>query len=64
MPDLTMRAARPTGRSRRPKTFNTGRVCAHETCSTRISLYNRSDSCFVHAPKHYPRLRGVVTAEG
>ena len=64
MAELTMRAARPTGRTRRPKTFNTDRICSYESCETRISRYNRSDRCHLHAPRHYPRLRGVVTAEG
>lgn len=52
-----------TGRRRRPKTFDEGRICRDESCDTMLSRYNRSDLCFNHAPTRFPRLRGEFTAE-
>jgi hypothetical protein len=57
----TMRAARPGERSRRPKTFDAGRVCRSEECDTIVSRYNQDDFCHRHRPRRYPRLRGVFT---
>jgi hypothetical protein len=56
-----MKASRPQGRSRRPKTYATGRVCSTKACETVLSQYNRADFCHVHKPVKYPRLRGVLT---
>jgi hypothetical protein len=56
-----MRASRPQGRSRRPKTYAAGRVCAAEGCDTILSRYNRAEYCNTHKPVKYPRLRGVLT---
>lgn len=36
------------GRGRRPKVGPQGRVCAEEGCTTRLSIYNRSERCFAH----------------
>jgi len=58
-----MKASRPAGRSRRPKTFEEGRVCAAPGCTTVLSKYNRSEYCNVHKPVKYPRLRGVLSSE-
>ncbi len=59
-----LKATRPSGRSRRPKTAEPGRVCAAEGCDTVLSKYNRSEFCNVHKPVRYPRLRGVLPSEG
>ncbi len=56
-----MKASRPQGRSRRPKTYATGRVCSTKACKTVLSQYNRADFCHMHKPVKYPRLRGVLT---
>ena len=56
-----MRAHRIGSSSRRPRTYNEGRVCVRKGCDTVISKYNRSEYCHTHAPPKYPRLRGVVT---
>ncbi len=32
------------------RTYPTGRVCADPGCSTRLSMYNRSDLCWQHEP--------------
>ena len=57
----TLKANKVGSRSRRPKTYTKGRVCAHKACDTRISQYNKAEFCYTHAPARYPRLRGVVT---
>ncbi len=47
---------RPSGRN--PKTFDKGRVCTDPDCDTKLSTYNRNDTCFRHSPIRYPRTRG------
>jgi hypothetical protein len=56
-----MKASRPKGRSRRPKTFDEGRVCVSKECDTVLSRYNRAEFCHTHRPVKYPRLRGVLS---
>jgi hypothetical protein len=55
-----MKASRPQGRSRRPKTYDEGRVCGSKKCETVLSRYNRAEHCHMHKPVKYPRLRGVL----
>lgn len=43
---------------RSPKTYTKNRVCAHRSCSTKLSMYNARTLCRVHAPVKYPRVRG------
>lgn len=50
---------RPTGR--RPKTVDGFRVCAMDECDTRLSRYNRRQTCHAHTPVRYPRIRGRVS---
>lgn len=57
----SMKASRPTGRLRRPKTAPHGRICNRENCSVIISRYNMAEFCNVHRPLKYPRVRGVIT---
>jgi hypothetical protein len=61
MSESIMRASRPGNRRRKPKTYEAGRVCAGERCSTVVSRYNRSEFCFEHRPVSFPRLRGILT---
>ncbi len=63
MADIAIRAARPGARIRRPKQYSRGRVCSHPECSTVVSRYNRSESCFTHRPVTYPRIRGKFSEE-
>lgn len=42
---------------RRPKVQERGRVCAEDSCETKLSIYNKSDRCSLHRPVHYPRSR-------
>jgi len=58
-----LKASRPKGRSRRPKTYDEDRTCATPECDTRLSRYNRAEFCHTHRPVRYPRLRGVLNAE-
>lgn len=43
---------------RRNRVWGSGRVCAAEGCSTRLSIYNRSTLCWAHEPIHYYVSRG------
>lgn len=58
-----LKASRPKGRSRRPKTYDEERTCAGTDCTTKLSKYNRAEFCHNHRPVRYPRLRGVLTSE-
>jgi hypothetical protein len=40
------------------RTYRGGRVCAHEGCETRLSIYNKSTYCWQHAPVRFPLVRG------
>ncbi len=53
-------ASRPTGRRRKLKTYGNDRVCSEASCSTRLSKYNRNTECHTHAPRRFPRPRGVL----
>lgn len=44
------------------KRFATGRVCLHEDCGTRLSIYNDGDFCARHEPMTTQRTRGVKIA--
>lgn len=35
-------------RSHAPKRFSSGRVCEHERCQTRLSIYNSRRRCALH----------------
>jgi len=51
---------RDSGRA--PTRFERGQVCVEPGCSTRLSTYNRRDTCFRHSPIRFPRVRGRVGA--
>jgi hypothetical protein len=53
-----VRGSRPRELPRPNRTYAPGRVCAHEGCETRISIYNRSAYCWTHAPQKFPLVRG------
>ncbi len=40
------------------RTYPTGRVCAAEGCSTKLSIYNRWQYCWQHEPVHEYVPRG------
>jgi|TARA_Y100000741_G_C18135235_1_gene510801 hypothetical protein len=45
---------------RKSKTYETGRVCSKDGCTTGISMYNKKDTCFNHSAKSYGRVRGHI----
>ena len=47
-----------SGTGRPTRTFPRGRVCAHDDCLTRLSIYNDSSYCSSHQPQIAPRMRG------
>ncbi|MDE3085862.1 MAG: hypothetical protein KGJ77_03765 [Acidobacteriota bacterium] len=47
-----------TGTGRPSRTFPRGRVCGHDGCETRLSIYNDSSYCSSHQPQVAPRMRG------
>lgn len=49
---------------RRPRSVDTRRRCREEGCNTVLSRYNQGDTCYLHAPVVFPRVRGVILAEG
>jgi hypothetical protein len=53
-----MKGSRPRELPRPNRTFDDGRVCQHEGCETKLSIYNRSSVCWQHTPVRYPFVRG------
>lgn len=51
----------PQGRA--PRRFAEGKVCVEPDCTTRLSIYNRDDTCFRHSPTRFPRIRGRAKPE-
>ena len=56
--DQSIGATAFTGHGRPARTFERGRVCAETGCNTKLSIYNDSDHCCLHANGGAPRLRG------
>jgi len=50
------------GVRRKPKRHAEGRVCAKSACTTKISVYNKTEFCNPHKPFKAPRVRGRVPA--
>jgi len=63
MDSTTLRATTAGRARRRPKTYGEARTCSDRNCETKLSRYNRSESCFQHAPARFPRMRGEFTEE-
>ena len=61
-PEFVGHLARPDGR--RPTALAVGRKCARPDCFTKLSMYNRYNTCFQHAPIRFPRTRGRVKVPG
>lgn len=55
---LNMKGSRPRELPRPNRTYASGRVCDHEGCETRISVYNKARHCWAHAPLRFPLVRG------
>ncbi|MDA9655432.1 hypothetical protein N9S94_00285 [Candidatus Actinomarina] len=58
-----LKASQIKGGIRPSKSFDQGRVCIDESCKTKLSIYNKRDHCFNHAPVKYPRVRGRILQE-
>lgn len=56
--EYTLKGAQPVGMPRRSRTYGRGRVCSESGCPTRLSQYNKRDTCSVHSEVIFPRLRG------
>ncbi len=50
-------------RGRAPRRFPTGRICVETDCSTKLSMYNRKNTCFRHSPIRFPRTRTRTRTE-
>lgn len=57
-----IRGARTIGLPRRSRRYRDGRICAHPGCNTKLSTYNRRETCFMHSEVRIPRLRGKKSA--
>jgi hypothetical protein len=53
-----IKGSRPRELPRPNRTYATDRVCAHEGCETRVSMYNKSAHCWSHTPMRFPLVRG------
>jgi hypothetical protein len=53
-----IRGSRPRELPRPNRTYGSGRVCAHDGCETRISMYNKALYCWAHTPMRFPLVRG------
>ena len=62
MASTTIRGAHVVGVPKRSRRYATDRTCSHRDCITKLSTYNRKDTCFIHAGVKIPRLRGKKTA--
>jgi hypothetical protein len=60
----TLKGARLKGGLRPSRKYGEDRVCAQKGCNTRLSMYNRREYCYAHAPVRFPRVRGRVVPEG
>jgi hypothetical protein len=53
-----LRGSRAAELPRANRTYAEGRVCDHDGCDTRLSVYNRSRHCWQHAELKFPVIRG------
>ena len=48
---------------RKSKTYDKGRVCKKDGCDKTLSMYNKKERCYNHAPISYGRNRGWIAPE-
>jgi len=53
-----MKGSRPGKLPPPSPTSHTGRVCAATGCSTKLSIYNLSATCWQHSDLVFPNYRG------
>jgi hypothetical protein len=56
--DTRYRGARPRELPRANRTYGSGRTCAADGCSTKLSIYNKWQFCWQHEPLHTYVARG------
>lgn len=61
MASAAVRGAHVVGLPKRSRKSAAGRTCSHPDCNTKLSIYNRRETCFLHAGVKIPRLRGKKT---
>ena len=57
--DEAIRGTATPQKGRRPRRMNRDRLCAADDCTTKLSVYNRSDFCWIHEEPHPFVLDGV-----
>ncbi|HEU5004340.1 MAG TPA: hypothetical protein VFW71_16400 [Actinomycetota bacterium] len=55
---MLISATRPIGLPTRSHLFPEDRICSHPGCATRLCIYNRQSTCYLHTTPTAPRLRG------
>ena len=55
---LSLRGAPVRPLPRPNRTWDRGRLCSEEGCTTKLSVYNRSTRCWAHEPTRYHVARG------
>lgn len=60
----TLKGRQIQGGVRPSRKYSEGRVCARKGCDTKLSMYNRREYCYAHAPVRFPRVRGRILPEG
>jgi hypothetical protein len=55
---LEYRGAKVREVPRKNQTYAAGRTCSEPGCSTKLSIYNRSEFCWQHEPVHAFVARG------
>lgn len=43
------------------KTYGKGRICTNKECNTELRETNKYETCGVHSPLRFPRVRGKKT---
>ncbi len=59
-----MKGTKPGHLPQPSRTEPRGRVCAHQGCPTRLSVYNAGKRCWQHAEIVFPNYRGKRLAPG
>ena len=55
---LSLRGAPVKPLPRPNRVWSPGRTCGHDGCTTKLSIYNRAQFCWVHEPLKFHLARG------
>jgi hypothetical protein len=61
---VSVKGSRPGKVPQPTPTSADGRVCAAPECSTKLSIYNLSPTCWQHTDLVFPNYRGKRLVEG